>query len=375
MSKFWIDGYEANVPQRLGSSRVAYELTRHLEKVDHENDYTIVLPSPPMGDFPKERPGFSYKVLRPKKLWTTVTLPFALHTAKEKPDVFFSPTHYIPRFSPVKRVATIFDLSFLHLPQYFQKSDLWRLKKGTGFSVKHANHLITISNSSKADIVKSYGVSSDRITVAYPGYNHEFFYPTKNQKKISDTLAKYHIEGDYIIFVGTIQPRKNLIRLINVFAKIDNLKLVIVGKTTGLGRQAWMFEEILKRPQELGIQDQIVFTGFVPNDDLSLLLNGAKAFVLPSLWEGFGIPVVDAMAVGCPVIVSNVSSLPEVAGKAGLLVDPYSEDQIEQAIRTITNDKKLAQNKSKLALIQASKFSWEKMAKTVLKTLEEVAGE
>ncbi len=371
----WIDGYEANVPQRLGSSRVAYELIRHLEKIDHENDYTIVLPAPPMEDFPKERPGFSYKILRPKRLWTTISLPLALYTAEVKPDLIFSPTHYIPRFSPVKTVATIFDLSFLHFPQYFQKRDLWRLKRGTGFSLKRANHLITISNSSKADIVKSYGVSRDKITVAYPGYNHEVFYPVKDQKKINKTLAKYRVVGDYVIFVGTIQPRKNLIRLINVFAKIDNLKLVIVGKTTGLGKQAWMFKEILKRPQELGIEDRIVFTGFVPNDDLNLLLNGAKAFILPSLWEGFGIPVVDAMAVGCPVIVSDVSSLPEVVGNAGLLVDPYSQDQIEQAIRTITSDKKLALKKSKEGLKQAAKFSWDKMTKTVLKVLQEVGNE
>lgn len=371
MSKFWIDGYEANVPQRLGSSRVAYELIKHLEKIDHKNEYTIVLPDPPMEDFPKMRFGFSYKVIKPRKFWTTISLPLALFKEKQKPDLIFSPTHYIPRFSKIKKVAMVFDLSFLHFPNYFQKRDLWRLTNGTKFSALNADHIITISNSSKQDLFKVYGIGKNKITVAYPGYNSEIFYFVNNKKKIQNIKLKYKIVGEYVIFVGTIQPRKNLIKLINVFAKIDSLKLVVVGKTTGLGRQAWMFEDILKHPKELGIEERIIFTGFIPNEDINLLLNGASAFVLPSLWEGFGIPVVDAMATGTPVIVSNVSSLPEVVGDAGLLIDPNSEDQIEQAIRTITTDKKLALKKSKLGLVQAGKFSWEKQAKTVLKVLED----
>ncbi len=371
--KIWIDGYEANVPQRLGSSRVAFELIKHLEKLDHRNEYTILLPNSPMDDFPKARAGFNYKIIRPKRLWTTISLPLALFKEKEKPDLFFSPTHYIPRFSNVKKVALIFDLSFLHFPQYFQRKDLWKLTNATMFIAKNASHIITISNSSKQDIIKTYGVDKGKVTVAYPGYSEELFYIDKNQTKIDSIKSKYNIEGEYVIFVGTIQPRKNLIKLISVFSKIDNLKLVIVGKTTGLGRQAWMFEDILKRPRQLGIEDKVIFTGFIPDNEINILLNGASAFILPSLWEGFGMPVLDAMAVGCPVIVSNISSLPEVVGNAGLLVDPNSENQIEQAIRTITTDKKLAAKKAKACLVQAQKFSWQKMAKTVLKVLEETA--
>lgn len=370
--KIWIDGYEANVPQPLGSSRVAFELIKQLEKLDHVNNYTTLLPSSPLADFPPEREGFRYKILKPRRLWTSFTLPLALYTTKEKPDVIFSPTHYIPRFSPVKRVATIFDLAFLHYPEYFQKSDLWRLRQGTKFSAKNASHIITISHASKRDIINYYGIGEEKVTVAYPGYNADTVFNIDDKKKINNIKNKYGIVGDYIIFVGTIQPRKNIVRLIEAFQKIENLKLVIVGKTTGLGREGWMYEDILRKPKELGIEERVIFTGFVPDEQLNLLLNGAKAFVLPSLWEGFGIPVVDAMSVGCPVIVSDISSLPEVVGEAGLLVDPNSSDQIEQAIRTITSDKKLAAKKSKQAIQQAAKFSWEKMAKIVLNVLEEV---
>lgn len=369
--KIWIDGLEANVPQRLGSSQVAFELLKNLEIIDKKNSYTILLPSPPMADLPRPRVGWKYKILKPRRLWTRIALPFALYTTKEKPDVFFSPTHYIPRFSPVKRVATVFDLSYLHFPHLFNKKDLWQLTNWTKFSINNASQIVTISNFTKSDIIKNYHINKDKITVAYPGYDSTAFKPLKDTQKIENYKRKYKISGEYIIYVGTVQPRKNLIKLIESVAKIKDLKLVIVGKISGVGRQAWMFDEILKKPKELGIEDRIIFTDFIPTQDMASLMKGSLAFVLPSLWEGFGIPVVDAMAAGVPVIVSNVSSLPEIVGKAGLLVNPKSVDQIEQAIRTIAADKKLRLQKSKAGVIQASKFSWKKMAKSVLKVLEE----
>ncbi len=366
--KIWIDGYEANIEQRLGSSQTAFELLRNLEKIDYSNDYLVLLPASPLEDLPIERNGWRYKILKPKRLWTRIALPLALFAAKNKPDLIFSPTHYIPRFSPVKRIVTIFDLSFLHFPDMFTKKDLWQLKNGTKFSVENADHIITISNFSKQDIIKQYGVDKNKITVAFPGFNKDIFKPLKDVKKIKEVLNKYKIKDPYIIFIGTLQPRKNLIRLIEAVAKIEGLNLVIIGKTRGEGKEGWKFKEILETPTKLGIGNRVNFLGFTRSSDLPPLLSGAKAFILPSLWEGFGIPAVEAMAVGCPVIVSNVSSLPEVVGKAGLLVDPYSPSQIEQAIRLIITEKKLRDKYSKASLLQAKKFSWEKFAKTVLST-------
>src|SRR5689334_15062120 len=138
--KIAIDGYEANVLQRLGSSQVAYQLLKHLEKLDSKNEYTVFLPEAPLDDLPKERLGWKYQILKPKKLWTRIALPWALYTGKEKFNLIFSPTHFIPRFSPIKRIVTIFDLSFLHFPKAFIKSDLWRLNNWTKFSVKNAEH-------------------------------------------------------------------------------------------------------------------------------------------------------------------------------------------------------------------------------------------
>lgn len=371
--KIWIDGFEANVPQRLGSSQVAFELLKSLEKIDKANDYTIILASPPLDDLPRERLGWKYKILKIKKFKTYLALPLALFTAKEKPDIMFSPTHYTPIISPVKRVMMIFDLAYFRFPQYFKPRDLYQMKLWTKISVKSATHIITISKASSKDVQKYYSVKDDKITVAYPGFDSHTFHPIKEKKKIDEVLTKYGITGKYVLYIGTLQPRKNLLRLIEVFKKIENLKLVIVGKTKGLGRQGWMYGDILEKPKELGIEDKVVFTGFAPTQDLPYLMSGAEVFILPSLWEGFGIPPLEAMAVGTPVIVSNVSSLPEVVGSAGVVVNPYSVGEIEQSIRTVAFDKKLQLKMSKAGLKQAQKFSWEKMAKSVLKVFEEVA--
>lgn len=371
--RVWIDGYEANVPQRLGSGQVAFELLRNLESMDLENDYTILLPSPPLSDLPPERENWKYRILKPNKLWTRIALPFALFTAKQKPDIFFSPTHYIPRFVPksVKRVMMVFDLAYLHFKEMFKAKDLYQLTNWTKQSILSADHIITISKSSKKDIVKNYGIDDKRITVSYPGHS-ELYAPIDDDDRIRWVKEKYGIKGDYVLFLGTVQPRKNLKRLIHAMEKIKHVKLVVVGKIRGQGRQAWMFEEILAMPKELGIEDRIIFTDFIPDDEAVLLMNGAQAYLLPSLWEGFGIPAVDAMSCGVPCVVSNISSLPEVVGEAGLLIDPESVDQIEQAIRLITTDKKLHAKLSKLSLEQAKKFSWKKMTKEVKEVLEHV---
>ncbi len=367
----WIDGYEANVNQRLGSGQVAAGLLKALYEYDKKNSYTVCLPNEPINDLPKERENWKYKILKPKILWSKIALPFTLFKERQKPDLFFSPTHYIPQFSPVKRVGMIFDLSFLHYPGSFAKKDLLQLKYGSKFSIYNSNHIITISDFSKKDILRNYTIGKDKITVAYPGFD-KVSYKKISLEKINEVLDKFKITNPYVVFVGTLQPRKNLIRLIDAISRIENLQLVIIGKFKGEGREGWMYEDILERPKKLKLEDKIIFTGFIPTEEVVAFLNGAVCFILPSLWEGFGIPVVEAFACGTPVIVSNVSSLPEVVGKAGLLVNPKSEDQIEQAIRVYLTDKKIRTKMIKLGFEQVKKYSWEKMAKKVIQVFENI---
>jgi glycosyltransferase involved in cell wall biosynthesis len=370
--RIWIDGFEANVPQRVGSGQVAFGLLKTIEKIDLQNEYTILLPSPPLDDLPKERKGFRYKLYKPSRFKTRLGIPLAIHLAKEKPDVFFSPTHYIPQFTNVPRVVMIFDLAFFHYQKMFTTRDFLQLKNWTGYSIKNAERVITISKASKKDIINFYQTDPDKISVAYPGYDPTSFKRVTDKKKIEEVKNKYGITNSYILYTGTIQPRKNLVNLIEAFRNIEGLKLVLAGKYSGVGRQAWMTEEILSAPTKFGIEDKVIFTNYTPREDLPPLMTGAVAIAQVALYEGFGMPVVEAMACGTPAIVSNVSSLPEAAGEAGLLVDPNSVTQIEQAIRLISSDKKLREKLAKKALTQAQKFTWENMAREVIRVLEEV---
>ena len=188
---------------------------------------------------------------------------------------------------------------------------------------------------------------------------------------------KYGIRGDYILYVGTLQPRKNLIRLIQAFKnlksqipnlKIKDLKLVICGK------KGWLYEEIFQKVKELGLEKEVIFTGYVPEEDLPALYKGARCFVLVSLYEGFGLPVLEALSVGCPVVLSNVSSLPEVGGKVAVYVDPYDVEDIARGILEILRyDAVTHQSKVEEGKKWARRFSWERCARETLKVLEEAA--
>ncbi len=364
-----IDGYEANVNNRVGIGRYAFEILTHLYKIiDHTHDCVrVYLPSPPLSDLPKETSWWSYRIANPSKLWTFIGLPFALKKDFPKADVVFSPTHYMPRFIATPRVCSIMDLSYLYYPQMFKPKDLHQLTQWTAYSVCHAAKILTISQSSKHAIIEAYHVSGDRIVVTYPGMS-KMTNPTNLQ--MTNVLEKYRIGKNYILSVGTLQPRKNFVRLIEAFSLLKNsdLRLVIVGK------RGWLFEAILDAPQRFGVEDRVKFLDFVPDSDLPALYKHALCFALPSLYEGFGLPVLEAMAYGTPVVVSNVSSLPEIAGKAGIYVDPQDAESIAKGIETAMNEREKKSGKERVAagFAQVKKFTWEAAAKQTLEVLEEV---
>lgn len=363
--KIGLDGNEANVKNRVGSGVYAYELLKEFAK-NKDHDFTVYLKEKPLNDLPFETGNFKYKIFGPKKLWTQFALPLNL-TFGQTPDVFFSLGHYGPRFSRTPYAITIFDLSYLHFPQLFKKDDLYQLTNWSKYSIKNSKHIFAISNSTKDDIVKSYQVSPEKVTVTCMGYNQALFKP-QHQSKIESARKKFKIKGDYIIFVGTLQPRKNIERLIEAFSlvrsKVDNLSLVIVGK------KGWLYDSIFQKVKNLNLESRVVFTDYVPQSDLPPLISGAKLYVLPSLYEGFGIPVVEAQACGVPVVVSNVSSLPEVVGESGILVDPNNTKLIAAGIQKITSSPKPAEDLSRKGLENAKRFSWQKCAQETLQVLE-----
>lgn len=366
-----IDANEANVVSRVGISEFAYQILTKLYdfRRDNKNDHTYViyLKSNPLSHFPKETGWWKYKIIKPAKLWTQIGLPFHLITTRKKPDVFLTLTHYGPRFSAIPTIVSVMDLSYLHYPETFKKNDLYQLTKWTEYSVRQAKKVITISNSSKNDIIKYYKVDEDKVRVVYLGLKN------LSMNESEKDLKEFGVNKKFILFVGTLQPRKNITRLIGAFSKLpedlkDNYQLVVIGK------KGWLYEDILNAPAKYGVINDVLFLDYVSDEDLPLFYKRADVFVLPSLYEGFGLPILEAMRYACPVITSNVSSLPEAGGDAALYIDPENVENIEQEIEKVLTDKKLREQMIEKGLSHYKKFTWEKSAKEVLHVIEEVAG-
>ncbi len=358
-------GYEANVSQRVGSNQYAFELLRALHRLDEKNEYLVFLSRPPLPDMPQEREGWTYRVVGPAKLWNFFGLPIALFKARKEFDLVFNPGHYAPLFTFKPLLISIMDLGYLRFPGQFTKGTFWKLKYWTSFSLRKAVQIFSISQFTKDDLVKTYQINENKITVAHPGHDDQEFNPRISLAKIKEVKKKYNLNDHYLLFLSTLKPSKNIEGLLKAFRIFDQknhgYQLVIAGK------KGWLFGRIFALVKELKLENKVVFTGFVDKSDIPGLLKGASVFVLPSFWEGFGIPVVESMAVGTPVVVSSVGSLPEIVDRAGIIVDPRNEKDITLGIgRALKNRQELA----KKGFVQAKKFNWDKCAKITLKVLE-----
>jgi glycosyltransferase involved in cell wall biosynthesis len=325
--KIGINANEANVQHRAGINQFAFEILKRLKPE------VVYLAQPPLEDMPKQ----NYQVFGPTKLWTLTGLQKKI--LFDPPEVLFSLTHYAPLFMPCKSVICIMDMAFEKFPQFFKPSDLYQLKYWSRYSANQANHIITISDNSKKDIVELYRIKPEKITVIYPGFDQ-----TRFNSKVKPS-KKY---GSYFLCLGTLQPRKNLERLIEAFKLLKtDARLVIVGMINE-GRGGWMNENLKS-------EKRIILTGFLPDAEIPELMKGARAFVLPSLYEGFGIPAIEAMAVGTPVVVSRVSSLPEVCGNAAFYIeDPYDVISIKSALE------KVDRSKVELGLERVMRYNWDR---------------
>lgn len=365
-----IDGNEANVSKRVGISEFAYQLLAQFSSFDAQDIiFRIYLKSEPVPILPQENHNWKYRVFGPGKFWTQWRLPLDLYTHRPRPDVFFSPTHYAPRFSPVPTVVSVMDLSYLRFPELFNKSDLYQLRNWTAYSVKKAAKVLTISDSSRDDIIKEYNLPAEKVVTVYPGIKETVTLQPRVYG-MNQLQTKYHISDNFILFVGTLQPRKNITRLIEAFSKIErtkDLQLIVIGK------KGWLYEEILAAPEKFGVEKDVKFLEGVNDEELEIFYKNAICYVLPSLYEGFGLPVLEAMQHGCPVITSNVSSLPEAGGDAALYVDPEDVDDIAKKITRLVHDKSLREELVSKGKKQVQKFSWEKAARETLHVLQEVA--
>ena len=371
-----VDGNEANTEKRVGSNVYAYEILKYLHaKTKAESDFQckVYLKQHWKTLLPIPSNQWRYEIFGPGRLWTQWRLPLQLiverYLKKDAPDLFFSLGHYAPRFSPLPTVVSIMDLAFLKFPDEFRKEDLGKLTMWTKYSVKNAAHIFTISQTSKDDVVNTYQIDPQKITVTYPGIS----IPNRLEKDNSfqHLEAYYGIAQPYLLYIGTLQPRKNLVRLIEAFsllkkrAEFNNVKLVIVGK------RGWLYQEIYEKVKELNLKKEVIFTGFISDYEKIELLKRAQCLVLPSLYEGFGIPVLEGMYFGTPVVASEVSSLPEVGGEAITYIkNPKSVDDIKNSLAKVLQ---LSDSKRRemifLGKQQAAKFTWEECGKKTFETV------
>jgi len=268
----------------------------------------------------------------------------------------------------VKTVFTLHDLIFRFYPEMHKPLNRWFLTLMMPRFLQAADAVVAVSECTKRDAVKTYGLDETKIKVIYEGVNPRF-----RRSSPDDTSAvrrKYGLPERYVLSVGMIEPRKNLTSLLEAYVLLRNedsqLKLVIVGK------RGWLYEGFFRRLRELGLEDEVIFPGFVADEDLPASYSAADLFAFPSLYEGFGLPVLEAMACGTPVICSNTSSLPEVAGDAALLVDPNSVEALTRAIIDVLENKELRDELRAKGPRQAAKFSWEATARETLAVYESV---
>ena len=365
-----LDINEANVPQRVGVNRVAFNIFRYLVKNLQTGDKIIAFGKEnPLPDMPSSSEKLIYEIFGPKRAWVLTGLTKRLFFGHPKIDALFSPSHYTPLFSFTPSYIFLMDLSFERFgTEYFTTYDIQQLKKWTPISVRKAKKIFTISEFSKSEIVHFYRTDPNKIEVVYPSYDKETFHGKVPQTKINAIKKKYDINGQFLFYWGTIQPRKNLEKLIEAFAQVErpNLKLVIVGK------RGWLYDQIIEKAKKLGVDRRVLFVGFAPDEDIPALIKSSRAFVLPSLYEGFGMPVIESQAVGTPVVVTRGSSLPEIAGESAIYIeDPNSVQSIKSALIKVLGLS--ASNRAKI--IKAGKenikrFDWDLSAQKILSIIK-----
>jgi glycosyltransferase involved in cell wall biosynthesis len=364
------------VQRKAGLGTYAQRLAEHLLAVDRENAYsafhygrTVKEPlRPPLDALPRRVVPWS---ARPWRLGVAARhfLGLNMDSMFADVDIFHATEHLLPPLRRVRTVFTFHDAIYALFPQYHLPMNRLFLGLMMPRFLRRADAIITVSECSKGDAVRLYGIDPARIRVIYEGVDARF-QPVTDPTRLAQVRARYGLPEHYVLYVGTIEPRKNLTTLLEAYANlrfaICDLRLVIAGK------KGWLYESFFARLRELGLEDAVVLPGYIADEYLPALYSAANVFAFPSLYEGFGLPLLEAMACGTPVVCSNASSLPEVCDGAALLVEPTDVPALVQAMERVLSDESLRATLRARGLAQAAKFSWERTARETLAVYREV---
>lgn len=285
-------------------------------------------------------------------------------------DLYHATNYFLPPVAKARRVVTIYDLAFLRVPELCSPKIVGPFSRGVQRFAREADAVLVCSEATRRDVVELLGVPEDNVAVAYGAVDDDFA-PVPRATAAQALAERYGLDTPFLLFVSTIEPRKNVLGLLRAFARVAKEfphPLVLVGGT------GWNSEGVDALIAELGLEQRVRRMGYLPDrKDLPLFYSAADAFVFPSFYEGFGLPVLEAMTCGCPVITSELTSLPEVAGDAALYADPHDPESIAAAIRTVLNDEARRATLAAQGRIQAGRFSWESCARVTLDAYRRLA--
>ena len=356
--------------QLAGNETYAVNLIEALAEIDQSNQYTLYVTRQSAIDrFANRWPNFNVKRMVPHTPLVRIPVTLSAELRRNPVDVLHV-QYTAPPLAPCSVVATIHDLSFEHLPETFNRRSRAQLRLTVRRTARKAAQILTLSEFSRRDIVDTYRIAPDRVSVT-PAAAPSHFKPIEDETELRKIREIYGIERDYILSVSSIQPRKNLIRLIEAYSCLRGLRpegklpqLILVGK------RGWLDNETFRAAQRHSANNDIAFTGYVAEQDLPALYSGATCFVYPSFFEGFGLPVLEAMQCGAPVIAGNRTSIPEVVGKAGLLFDPFDTNSLVQALTRVLDDSEYRAALRIQGLERAREFDWKQTARMTLQAYQ-----
>jgi glycosyltransferase involved in cell wall biosynthesis len=338
-----------------GISRVILQLLREFGRDARGHTFDAFVPEAPSnGRVRFVRAGAAVAWPARRIVWEQLVLPRRLATLK--PDLLHGMAYALPAGWRGPCAVSVYDLSFLRFPRAFNAVNRMYLMAATKASARRARVVFTISEATRRDIVRLLNVPEQRVEVTYPAADERF------RVLPSEEVATFRRARDlpevFIFAVGTLEPRKNVVGLLEAYARLPRPRPpLLIG-----GGSGWRFSPIFDTVQRLDLQDQVTFLGFVAEDELVHWYNAARLFAFPSLYEGFGLPVLEAMACGTPVITSNAASLPEVGGKAAILIEPMDTDQLARELQRVLDDDQLRMEMRAAGRIQATRFTWRAMA-------------
>jgi glycosyltransferase involved in cell wall biosynthesis len=353
-----------------GVETYTVNLLQALARIDARNSYTVYVVGRHGAALGLNGcPNFGLHPLWTNRSW--IRLPVNMPAAILRRPVDVLHVHYAaPPFCPVPFVATIYDLSIERFPEFVPRLHPHRATRIISRTARRASKIITISENSKADLLELFHLPPEKIVVTPLGV-HPRFRPAERADMSDTILHKYRIQRPFILYVGYIQASKNLVGLIQAFTALK-LQSPVPHQLVVVGREHYQFQEIYRARDRSPVREQIVFVGYVPDEDLVPFYQAADLFVLPSFYEGFGLPVLEAMACGTPVMAARTSSLPEVVGEGGLLVDPHNVSQMVEAMSRILHEPTLRKDLREKGLRRAREYSWDRTAGATLAVYEEV---